>query len=57
MANQAFIDRALDGEVWQIGQLDAPTVRALDRLAKSGRLVKSRDHWCGLKLKTVWRTA
>lgn len=50
-----WTDRALSGEtVWNIGQLCPSTVRALDRLARQGRLVKGKALWAGLRLKTVW---
>lgn len=53
---QDWIDTALSGEsVWSIGQLDATTIRALDKLVKSGELAKSRLSFCGISaLKTVW---
>ncbi len=41
--------------VWDIGQLDKPTVSALDRLARAGEASKSREWWNGLRLKAVWR--
>jgi len=51
-----FVAHALAGNpVWNIGQLDRATVRALDALARKGQLVRTREHWCGLRLKTVWR--
>jgi hypothetical protein len=47
--------RALTGDpVWNIGQIDRATVRALDKLAKAGLLVKDRGLWAGLVEKTVW---
>jgi hypothetical protein len=52
-----WIAKALATEVWNIGQLDAATVRSLDKLAKAGTLVRTREYFCGLRLKTVWRAA
>ena len=51
-----WIAAALGGsEVWNIGQLDRDTIRALDRFVKSGRLVKSRRSWANISApKTVW---
>lgn len=46
MANQHTIDRALSGEVvCNIGHVDKPTVRALEKLVRAGTLVKWRGHW------------
>lgn len=44
-----------NGEVWDIGQLDAASIRWLKKATKAGLLYKARDRWCGLKMKTVWR--
>ena len=52
-----WIARALSGvgSVWNIGQLDKPTERALDKLVRKGRLIKSRARWCNISpLKSVW---
>ena len=51
-----WVAQALRGsEVWNIGQLDAATVRELDRFVRKGRLAKSRRIWCNISgLKTVW---
>lgn len=41
-----ILAEALAGEViCKIGQLDAGTVRALDKLVKAGTLAKWRGHW------------
>ena len=51
-----WVARALGNDpVWNIGQLDAATVRALDKQVKAGRLLKDRVSWMGISpLKTVW---
>lgn len=41
--------------VWQIGQIDKATARALDKLVRQGVLVKCRGRFCGISpLKTIW---
>lgn len=54
-----WVANALRGsDVWNIGQLSRETVRELDRWVARGRLVKTRESWCGISgPKTVWRTA
>lgn len=45
-ANQHLITAALNGDVvCDIGQVDMPTKRMLDNLAKDGTLAKWRGHW------------
>lgn len=53
---QAWIDRACAGEaVWDIGQIDAQTARALDKLVRRGLLLKLRGSFMGMSpLKTIW---
>ena len=54
-ARADWIHRALTGEpILDIGQLDAPTRRALDHLAETGQLVKGRVLFQGAREKTVW---
>lgn len=56
VSTQEWIETALGGEsVWNIGQIDDATARALNKLVKQGRLAKSRLSWCGISaLRTVW---
>lgn len=42
---QALRQIARGGILVNIGQLDKPTKRALDRLVKRGRIAKWRGHW------------
>ena len=53
---QDWIARALAGHaVWNLGQLDKATVRALDALVRRGVLAKSRLSWCNISApKAVW---
>ena len=67
MANKlTIIDVALAGKViCDIGQVDAPTKRALDRLVRDGVLRKWRGYWHPVSgalwgigpLKTCWGLA
>lgn len=46
MTTEELISKALAGEViCNIGQVDAKSARQLDKLAKSGTLVKWRGYW------------
>ena len=59
MTPQNWIDLALSGEgsVWNIGQLDKPTVRKLDALARRDQLIKARARFCNSSpLKSVWHS-
>lgn len=48
MTTQDWCNRALDGNVvTNIGQLDRATVRALDKLAKAGKLTCWKEPWLG----------
>ncbi len=52
-----WINLALLGteSIWNIGQLEQATVRALDKLVRQGKLVKTRARFCNISsLKTVW---
>jgi hypothetical protein len=58
-----LIAGALDGEIiCNIGQIDKPTARALDKLVRGGKLAKWRGHWYPIAganfgmgpLKTCW---
>lgn len=44
-----------EGEVWNIGQLDKPTMKALDQIVRNGEAAKTKELWCYLLPKTVWR--
>lgn len=51
-----WLEVAREREVWDIGQLTPADKRRLDRAAKRGELVKSREYWGGLgNLRSVWR--
>lgn len=55
MTADQWCERALAGEpVWNIGQLGKPTIAALDRLVRQGKLRRTRAYWCQLREKTVW---
>lgn len=63
---QWIIDKALDGEVVvNIGQVDKPTTRALDKMVRTGTLLKWRGYWFPVAgadfgigpLKTCWGLA
>jgi len=56
MTTQDWINVALSGKpVWNIGQIDKPTARALDKMVQQGVLEKDRAHWMHISpLKTVW---
>lgn len=56
MTTAEWIKQAQDHYVWNIGQLEAETVRALNAEHRAGRVGKTRELWCGLKMKTVWFT-
>lgn len=46
MSTQRIIDEALSGEVVvNIGQVDKPTARALDKMVRAGTLRKWRGKW------------
>lgn len=55
-SKQDWINRALAGDpIWQLGQIDRPTERALNRLVRQGELRKHRVRFMGISpLKTVW---
>lgn len=43
---QWIVDKALNGEVVvNIGQVDKPTARALDKMVRTGELLKWRGKW------------
>lgn len=52
-AAQQFIHTR--GEVWDIGQLDSESMRWLRSQVKSGAIVKTKELWCGLVPKSVYR--
>lgn len=63
---QWIIDKALAGEViCNIGQVDKPTARALDKMWRAGTLLKWRGFWYPVAgasygigpLKTCWGLA
>ena len=55
MTTQDWVNKALEDRVWDIGQLDANTKKALNNLVAAGHLVKYRDRFCGISHpKTVW---
>lgn len=59
MTAQDWVDLALSGKhsIWNIGQLDKPTVRKLDALARQGQLIKTRARFCNISsLKSVWHS-
>ncbi len=56
MTTAEWIKQAQNYYVWNIGQLEPETVRALNREHRAGRVSKSRELWCGLRMKTVWFT-
>lgn len=52
-----WIEIALTGDdgVWQIGQIDKPTERALNKMVRQGKLCKARGRWMGISNpKTIW---
>lgn len=52
-----WIAQALTGDdgVWQIGQIDDVTARALNKLVRQGRLCKARGRFMGISNpKTIW---
>ena len=56
LSKEEWIERVLSGEaVWNIGQIDDETARALNRLVKQGRAIKARGSFCGISQpKTIW---
>lgn len=52
---ETWINHLMAGNpVWNIGQLDKATVRALDVLVRRGVATKGRVAWCFGPMKTVW---
>lgn len=48
---------ALAGHAVQLGQIDKPSVIALNRLVREGKLARCRGYWSGHcigPLKTIW---